>query len=197
MNIVVLAGGTSTEREISIVSGTQICIALRGRGHRAVLVDIYSGDRRLMEGERFPEAYDVEEAAAYIRGFDQAIRENYDPSRPFFGPGVLELCQSADIVFMALHGSNGEDGKVQAVFDLLRIPYTGSGPLGSAMAMDKGISKQLFRQSGLPTPEGFVLRKEEKDRSLESRSLCLPCVVKPCCGGSSVGRFHCPYAGGI
>ncbi|HIS33093.1 MAG TPA: D-alanine--D-alanine ligase [Candidatus Limivivens intestinipullorum] len=187
MNIVVLAGGTSTEREISIVSGTQICIALRGRGHRAVLVDIYSGDRRLMEGERFPEAYDVEEAAAYIRGFDQAIRENYDPSRPFFGPGVLELCQSADIVFMALHGSNGEDGKVQAVFDLLRIPYTGSGPLGSAMAMDKGISKQLFRQSGLPTPEGFVLRKEEKDRSLESRSLCLPCVVKPCCGGSSVG----------
>ena len=70
MNIVVLAGGISTEREISIVSGTQVCKALRGRGHRAVLLDVFCGDGRITEENAFPDEYDVDAAAAYARSFD-------------------------------------------------------------------------------------------------------------------------------
>ena len=99
---------------------------------------------------------------------------------------MIALCQAADVVFLALHGENGENGKVQAAFDLLGIRYTGSGYLGSAIAMDKGLSKQLFWQNEVPTPAGFILRKGE-DISLEAHGMTLPCVVKPCCGGSSVG----------
>ncbi|MDO5422336.1 MAG: D-alanine--D-alanine ligase [Eubacteriales bacterium] len=187
MKIVVLAGGTSTEREISIVTGTQVCMALRERGHRAILLDIYCGDDRVEIADAFPETYDVVAAAAYMRSFDEQLREHFDPEREFFGPNVLELCKAADVVFMGLHGSNGEDGKVQAVFDLLKIPYTGSGHLSSAMAMDKGISKQLFWQNGVPTPDGFLLHKSEKRKPLADYGLTFPCVVKPCCGGSSVG----------
>ncbi|MDY3918506.1 MAG: D-alanine--D-alanine ligase [Candidatus Limivivens sp.] len=188
MKIVVLAGGTSTEREISIVTGTQVCLALRERGHLAILLDIYCGDARVTDLEgAFAREYDVKAAAAYMRSFDDQIRENPDADRAFFGPNVLALCQAADVVFMGLHGSNGEDGKVQAVFDLMKIPYTGSGHLSSAMAMDKGISKQLFWQNQVPTPDGFLLHKQDERKPLSAYGLSLPCVVKPCCGGSSVG----------
>ena len=187
MKIVVLAGGTSTEREISIVTGTQVCKALREKGHESILVDIYSGDARIDLGNAFPETYDADAAAEYIHSFDEEIQNRFDPDRPFFGPNVLELCKAADVVFMGLHGSNGEDGKVQAVFDLMKIPYTGSGHLSSAMAMDKGISKQMFWQNQVPTPKGVILTKGEEMKPLEAYGLALPVVVKPCCGGSSVG----------
>jgi len=88
---------------------------------------------------------------------------------------------------MALHGSNGEDGKLQATFELLGIPYTGSSYLGSALAMDKDLSKQLFRENGVPTPKGIVLHKGDEVRSASENGVGLPCVVKPACGGSSVG----------
>ena len=158
MKIVVLAGGISTEREISIVSGTQVCKALRSRGHQAILVDVYFGREDADPMQAFTDEYDVDAAAAYARSFD----------------GQVE------------NGENGENGKVQAAFDLLGIRYTGSGYLGSAIAMDKGLSKQLFWQNEVPTPAGFILRKGE-DISLEAHGMTLPCVVKPCCGGSSVG----------
>ena len=187
MKIVVLAGGTSTEREISIVTGTQVCKALREKGHESILVDIYSGDARIDLGNAFPETYDADAAAEYIHSFDEEIQNRFDPDRPFFGPNVLELCKAADVVFMGLHGSNGEDGKVQAVFDLMKIPYTGSGHLSSAMAMDKGISKQMFWQNQVTTPKGVILTKGEEMKPLEAYGLALPVVVKPCCGGSSVG----------
>lgn len=186
MNIVVLAGGISTEREISIVSGTQVCRALRSKGHRAILLDVFFGDARADLEDAFPLEYDEEQAAAYMRSFDkEAAKEQ--KKREFFGPNVLELCQRADVVFMALHGENGENGKVQAAFDLFGIRYTGSGYLGSALAMDKGLSKQLFWENGIPTPKGRILHKEEQRKPPKEYGLSLPCVVKPCCGGSSVG----------
>jgi len=190
MNIVVLAGGTSTEREISIVSGTEVCKALRSKGHRAVLIDVYCGDRRISMEEGtdrlFPETYDVAAAASYMRSFDETVK--HEALRPvFFGPNVLELCQKADTVFMALHGSNGEDGKIQAAFELLGISYTGSNYLGSALAMDKDITKQLFREMGVPTPAGIVLHRNSPYLTAAENGVGLPCVVKPACGGSSVG----------
>lgn len=189
MKIVVLAGGISTEREISIVSGTQVCKALREKGHRAILVDVWFGQAGANPEEAFPEEYDTEEAAAYIRSFDDQVEVSAAERKEFFGPQVMELCRAADIVFMALHGENGENGKVQAAFDLFGIRYTGSGYLGSALAMDKGLSKQLFRENGVPTPAGVLVHREEPRKTAEEYGIGLPCVVKTCCGGSSVGVY--------
>lgn len=186
MKIVVLAGGISTEREISVVSGTGVCRALRSKGHQAILVDVYCGDERADADTAFIDTYDVDEAAAYIRSFDDKLQQ-MSSRREFFGPNVLKLCLAADTVFLALHGENGENGKVQAAFDLLGIPYTGSGYLGSALAMDKEMSKQLFRACDVPTPAGIVLRKSEERKAAAENGVGLPCVVKPSCGGSSVG----------
>ena len=189
MKIVVLAGGTSTEREISIVSGTGICKALRERGHQAILVDVYCGNDTLDPATAFEGEYDADAAAAYMRSFDDKIREMQASGKEFFGPKVLELCKAADVVFLGLHGKNGEDGKVQAAFDLLGIIYTGSGYLGSAIAMDKSLSKKLFLESGVPTPAGAILKKGEPTKELWEYGLSLPCVVKASCGGSSVGVY--------
>ena len=189
MKIEVLAGGTSTEREISIVSGTGICKALRERGHQAILVDVYCGNENLDPVTAFDGEYDVDAAAAYMRSFDSKIKEMQASGKEFFGPKVLELCKAADVVFLGLHGKNGEDGKVQAAFDLLGIIYTGSGYLGSAIAMDKGLSKKLFLESGVPTPAGAILKKGEPVKELWEYGLSLPCVVKASCGGSSVGVY--------
>ena len=93
----------------------------------------------------------------------------------------------ADVVFLGLHGADGEGGTVQAAFDLLRIPYTGSGHLGSAMAMDKNISRRLFQAYGVPTASGIALKKENPRLAAAENGVGLPCIVKPCCGGSSVG----------
>ena len=190
MNIVVLAGGISTERDVSIVSGTGVCQALRQKGHRAILVDVFCGDARVTEDDVaacFPEAYDVNAAAEYIRSMSNTIEEIQKSGREFFGPNVLKLCKLADVVFLALHGADGEGGTVQAAFDLLRIPYTGSGHLGSAMAMDKNISRRLFQAYGVPTASGIALKKEDPRLAASENGVGLPCIVKPCCGGSSVG----------
>ena len=143
MKIVVLAGGTSTERTVSITSGTGICKALRQKGHQAILVDVFFGKEGADSATAFDGDYDVDAEAAYISSFNDQVKDAVASGREFFGPGVIELCKAADVVFMALHGANGEDGRVQAYFDLCGIPYTGTGYLSSAMAMDKGITKNL------------------------------------------------------
>lgn len=187
MNIVVLAGGISTEREISIVSGTGVCKALRTKNHRSVLVDVYCGLENPDQENMFPQEYDVDQAAAYIRSFDSRLEEMKKNRREFFGPNVLDVCKAADIVFLALHGEAGENGKLQAAFDLHGIRYTGTGHLGSGMAMDKGITKKIFSTHQVPTPPGVTLIKGVSSSKLEDYGMKLPVVVKPCCGGSSVG----------
>lgn len=189
MKIVVLAGGVSTEREISIVSGTKVCKALRAKGHRAILLDVYFGLEGADTDRAFAEEYDIAAAAAYIRGFDSQAAAAVLDGREFFGPQVLALCKAADVVFMALHGENGENGKVQAAFDLFGVRYTGSGYLGSALAMDKGLSKQIFRENGIPTPESVLVRRDEPRKTAGEYGMDFPCVVKTCCGGSSVGVY--------
>lgn len=187
MKIVVLAGGISTEREVSITSGTMVCKALRGKGHQAILVDVYCGLPEMPGNPWTAEEYDVEAAAGYMRSLSEKIPEMKKTRKQFFGPQVLELCQEADVVFMALHGEDGEGGTVQAFFDLLGVCYTGSGHLGSAVAMDKGLSRKLFAQDGVPTAKGIALKRQEKRLAASENGVGLPCVVKPCCGGSSVG----------
>ena len=189
MKIVVLAGGTSTEREISIVSGTGICKALRQKGHRAVLVDIFCGDEKVDWENPFPQEYDVDAASAYMSSFNPEIENMKKVRRNFFGPNVLALCEQADVVFLGLHGANGEDGKVQAAFDLMGIKYTGTGYLSSALAMDKGITKQMFLMHDVPTPKGTSMKKSHAVRDVKELGMEFPVVVKTCCGGSSVGVY--------
>ena len=189
MKIVVLAGGTSTEREISIVSGTGICKALRQKGHQAVLMDIFCGDEKVDWENPFPEEYDVDAASAYMSSFNPELENMKKERRNFFGPNVLAICEQADIVFLGLHGANGEDGKVQAAFDLMGIKYTGTGYLSSALAMDKGITKQMFLMHDVPTPKGTSMKKAHAVRDVKELGMEFPVVVKTCCGGSSVGVY--------
>ena len=189
MNIVVLAGGTSSERDVSIVSGTGVCRALRERGHRAILTDVFFGEETVNWDDPFPEEYDVSAAVEHIHKYSEKLEEAIDSRREFFGPNVIELCSKADVAFLALHGANGEDGRLQAAFDLFGIKYTGTGYLSSALAMDKTMTKQCLRAAGIPTPGGVSLVKGTFDQIPlpEAFGMEYPVVVKPCCGGSSVG----------
>ena len=190
MKIVVLCGGTSTERTISISSGLGVCRALRSKGHQAILLDVFFGNPYVDLMNAFPESYDPAAEAEQIHQHDELIESALsNPNRAFFGPNVLKLCKMADIVFLALHGANGEDGRVQAVFDLNRIRYTGSGYMASALAMDKNISKLILRASGVPVPDGYMYRRGMPEISPVERGLTFPVVVKVCRGGSSVGVY--------
>jgi len=186
MKIVVLAGGTSTERDVSLSTGAMIYRALKGNGHQVILLDVYLGyegdtnDIFVRDTDWAEQIGAVSEQAPDLEAV-RAMRR--DGGKSFFGPNVLMLCQEADAVFMALHGANGEDGKVQACFELMGIPYTGTDFVSSAMAMDKGITKDIFRAYGIPAPTGIRLRKGET----ETERVPYPCIVKACCGGSSVG----------
>lgn len=189
MKIVVLAGGTSTERDVSIVSGTGVCKALRQKGHQALLVDVFAGTECPDVKTAFTDEYDVEAAEEYIKSFNSEIRRMERERRDFFGPNVIALCKEADIVFLALHGENGENGKVQAAFDLMKIKYTGTGHTSSAMAMDKGITKALFQMYQVPTPKGVTMTAKNRTDDLGALGMEFPVVVKTCCGGSSIGVY--------
>ena len=192
MKIVILAGGTSTERDVSLSSGCQIYKALKSKGHSVILIDIFLGlDDEFFAGDiasAFESdrdwAADIAPVKETAPDLEQLKALRKDDSKSLFGPNVLELCGQADIVFMALHGDSGENGKVQAAFDLFGIKYTGTDALSSAIAMDKSISKQLFRANGINTPDSILLTKKEDVPEPK-----LPCVVKICSGGSSVGVY--------
>lgn len=184
MKIAVVCGGLSNERDVSITSGSCVARALREKGHKVVLLDLYYGysgeytdPAELFEREQEDIRYSVREETPDI---EKMIADG-DGSR--IGKNVIEICRAADISFLALHGEDGENGKVQATFDMFGIRYTGSGYLGSALAMNKELSKVLFRHSGIPTPAGIVLEKGAESYE----DVGFPCVVKPCSGGSSVG----------
>lgn len=194
MKIVVLAGGLSTERSVSLVSGTGICRALRENGHKAILVDLFLGveevpdDLETLFDDPAGLCTDVKiEAAAPDLAAVRARRSDKSDCR--FGPHVLELCALADIVFLGLHGEDGEDGRVQAAFDLLGIKYTGSGHMASAVAMDKVAAKRMMDSLGIPTPEWRVLTYGPDEVEGLARELPMPCVVKTVDGGSSLGVF--------
>ncbi len=192
MDIVVLAGGLSPERQVSLVSGQGICRALRGLGHRAVLVDMFLGleswEGALRDIFAAPDGLCTQEeikAEAPDLAAVRASRRDQSPS--LLGPGVLEACKLADAVFLGLHGECGEDGRIQATLDLLGIPYTGSGHLGSGMAMNKAVTKQVMEQAGIPTLPWRELVYRAEDIPRLTGELPLPAAVKSINGGSSLG----------
>lgn len=193
MKIVVLAGGISTERDVSLSSGAGIYQALKEKGHQVILLDVFLGLPDIQESleELFIREIDW---TASIRGVAEKAPdlEQVKAQRPDFrsllGPNVLELCSLCDMVFLGLHGANGEDGRIQALFDLMGIRYTGTGHTSSALCMDKNITKQMFRGFGIPTPPSVTVKKGESCTVPEM--VGFPCMVKTCCGGSSVGVYR-------
>ncbi|WKV08441.1 D-alanine--D-alanine ligase [Thermoanaerobacterium sp. CMT5567-10] len=190
MKIVVLAGGLSPERDVSLSSGCLIANALLENGHKVLLLDLYKGlnfdndfDELFLNSEIKRYQYSVPK---HEPDLDKLMLEA-DNGKALIGKNVIKICRSADVVFLALHGSIGENGQLQAVFDSFGICYTGTGYIGSLLAMDKALSKELMRFNKLPTPDWkiFDLRKDYVDYILDG--IGLPCVIKPCSCGSSIG----------
>ena len=178
LRVAVLAGGASSERDVSLASAVQVVAALRQCGHRVSVVDTTRGFiSEADEAGLLPASVGVRppppaELAGRERGFLLS------------GLQKLEIVRDADVLFLALHGGWGEDGTLQALLEIVGIPYTGSGPLGSGVAMDKDISKRLFMMAGVPTP---AWRMIPITAPVVDRELQWPVVVKPSREGSTVG----------
>ena len=192
MKIVVLAGGLSTERHVALVSGTGVCRALRERGHQAILVDMFLGLENY--GGKLEDIFDAPDGlCSDVRVESEAPdleavrRSRRDQSPSLLGKDVLQVCMMADIVFLALHGECGEDGRIQATLDLLGVPYTGSGYLGSGMAMDKSVTKRFMDAEGIRTAPWHNIVYSEADIPQLVEKLEVPCAVKTVNGGSSIG----------
>ena len=178
MRITVLLGGTSAERDVSIVSGSRVVDALRSRGHIVRVVDPASGELTdaqlkalLPSGVR--REWPSHEALARLRA------SSLGP-----GLGLLPAVREADVVFIGLHGGEGEDGTVQAILSSAGVPFTGSGPIGSALSMDKDLSKILFRAAGVTTAD-WTMAPATADEI--NGTLGFPVIVKPSKQGSTVG----------
>jgi D-alanine-D-alanine ligase len=178
VKITVLMGGTSAERDVSIVSGLRIAAALTARGHEVVSLDTATG---VIGESRAQEllAAGVQQAPPDLESLAAMSRQSLSPLL-----GTLPEVRAADVVFLALHGGQGEDGTLQALFDLSGVRYTGTGQLGSAIAMDKDVSKRLFRDYGVQTAEWLMAPASARD---VEATLGFPVVVKPSKQGSTVG----------
>jgi D-alanine-D-alanine ligase len=177
MKIAVLFGGTSEERDVSIASGSEVVKALRSAGHEVVAVDTAMG---VLDSAQ--EAKLLRSAVAPLPpGREQLdMLANGDPTALTKAPEL----EGVDVLFLALHGGAEEGGTLQALLDMVGIPYTGSGMLGSAMAMDKDITKRLLRHAGIPTADWLMAPVAAKTVADE---LGWPVVVKPSKQGSTVG----------
>ena len=192
MKIVVLGGGISTERHVSLVTGTSVCKALRSLGHKAIFVDMFLGlegyEGALEDAFDAPDGFcgsvSIGKTAPDLKAV-RASRADKSPSR--LGKDVLAICRLADCVFLGLHGADGEDGKIQAALHLLGVPYTGSDYLGSAMAMDKAVAKRIMDACGVRTPAWREICYSEEDIPRLCDELSVPCAVKVVNGGSSIG----------
>ncbi len=179
LKIILLVGGTSTERYISKLTSKSIYEALINLGHDVILLDPAYGDNQPDTADKFFDEKDYAEISNsnYIKCFN---RKEFE---------------TADLVFIGLHGKWGEDGTVQAILDLMGIKYTGSKTLASAVTMDKVLSKILFDKFDIPTPRWFSFNNSEmspKDVADKiENELGYPAIIKPNDQGSTVGLSIC------
>jgi D-alanine-D-alanine ligase len=178
LHVTVLTGGTSAERDVALASAVQVIGALRQFGHQVAVVDTARGF--------IPERDEASLLPARVGLTPPAAEDLAILEQGFLLSGLRDLAvvRDADVLFLALHGGRGEDGTVQTILDVLGVPYTGSGPLGSALAMDKDVSKRLFRASGIGTADWMMAPVSVDD--VEAK-LGWPAVVKASKQGSTVG----------
>jgi D-alanine-D-alanine ligase len=172
VKVAVLFGGDSLERDVSAASAAQVIRALRARGHDVVAVEPARGVLASQE-----------EQALLTGRIDRLPPAKVGASGIPAVVGALDL-RDADLVFLAMHGGAGEDGSVQTVLDLGGVTYTGSGRLGSAIGMDKDVSKRLFLAAGVPTPDWLMAPVAPPE---VTRTIGFPAIVKPNSQGSTVG----------
>jgi D-alanine-D-alanine ligase len=178
MRVTVLTGGTSAERDVALASAVQVVSALRSCRHEVTVVDTARGfipesdEPALLSGVVGVEPPSITQLQALEHGLLLS------------GLANLAAVREADVLFLALHGGRGEDGTIQTLLEMVGVPYTGSGRLGSAMAMDKDISKRLFRDADVPTADWVMAPAA---RAKVEREFGWPVVVKPSKQGSTVG----------
>ena len=173
MNILVLAGGLSPEREVSLVSGSEIAKALINKGHSVCLMDLYYG---IDDIDNLSFTQDMNHIKEYK--ISRIAPENIDDSNAI-GSNVIEASKKADVVYLALHGDIGENGKLQALLGMNNIHYTGSDYEGCYLSMNKIVSKIIAKHYGIKTANWCINEFDEK--------MNFPCIVKPASCGSSVG----------
>ena len=189
MRIVVIAGGLCPERDVSLSSGSLIANALIDVGYNVCLVDLYTGIE-IENTENSEEIFiDSKSGKRYSYSVPQhepdldKLKRESDNGNSLIGKNVIELCRNADLAFLALHGDIGENGKLQAILDSYGILYTGTGYIGSLLAMDKDLAKTLMVQNHILTPKWEII--ELTNNCFNNSEF--PCVIKPCSCGSSVG----------
>jgi D-alanine-D-alanine ligase len=181
LHVAVLMGGQSTEREVSLASGRKVAEAAALLGHQVAAVDI--------EDLELP---DPRPADLSGDGIPQAMQMPRSAEEPAYHLRTL-LPERTDVVFIALHGRGGEDGSVQGLLEMLGLPYTGSGVLASALAMNKAVAKAIFEQHGLRTPEGLVFSANGTQPDvtqwarIAAAEVGVPAIVKPASQGSTIG----------
>jgi len=174
MKVALLMGGRSAEREISLRTGRGMAQALRNLGHEVLAIDAANG-RLLPAGD--------EEQGALAAAAARLL-----PASSVAAVANATALAEAEIVMIALHGGSGEDGTIQALLELAGKPYTGSGVLASALAMNKAMSKRVFEHAGIPTPNWQLVSAHARDTVVDAPALGgYPLVVKPNAEGSTVG----------
>ena len=200
MRVVVLLGGESEERDVSLASGCEVADALRQAGHDVVALDPVGGAlTRVEEAKILTEGVGIlppSEAAGRGASVSDAASDASSASSGASAGTALskhEEIVSADVVFPTLHGGMGENGTLQALLDLGGVAYAGSGMLGCALAMDKDVTKRILRDAGVPTPDWLV--NPTADEAVER--LGLPLIAKPVAGGSSVRLYLLHDSAGV
>ncbi|MBA2686999.1 MAG: D-alanine--D-alanine ligase [Gemmatimonadaceae bacterium] len=171
-------GGTSSERNVSLASGIRIVQALKSRGHAVTALDPAKGVIDQPAQDKLAKS-DVGTAPPSLAELTQISHGTFLPTLT-----SMPEITGADVVFLALHGGQGEDGTIQALLDMAGVRYTGSGHLASALAMDKDLSKKLFRAADVITADWKMAPATIDD---VKRSFGFPAIVKPSKQGSTVG----------
>src|SRR5881227_4349311 len=150
MRVTVLTGGATAERAVAFAGAAQIVAALRQRGHTVAVVDTASGLLTRADEARL--------LTSAVGREPPPVVELDERERAFLSNGLAALpdVTGADVLFLCLHAGRGEGGTLQAILDVIGVPYTGSGALASALAMDKDLSKRLLRAAGVPVPAWFM-----------------------------------------
>lgn len=179
MRIIVLMGGDSSERDVSLVTGDNVSKALVENGHEVIKID---------PAATKDEQRNLNVKSSHLIGLDypEENPKTIHPNSYYLRNMLLIMKLRPDLVFNALHGGKGENGIVQGMLDSMGVPYTGSRRVSSMLAMDKELSKAYFRMAKLPTPRSHTLDRPDASRK-KIKKLTYPQVVKPNDQGSTIG----------